>query len=653
MLKMNIKQLTAKFDQLLHRQHAADEQLIGMRSELESLQVAHQALQVAHQALQQQYADAQVAEQQLRCDYESLLASTQSLVDDRARLQSRVAELEAANNKLTNMLWGRRSERRETEGQLQLWDLDEPKLTEQEQAVITAAAEAQRLSDEELLRRLEARRKQRKQTPRSEELPAHFPRRERIFDLNDTEKEGLKYIGDAVTERLCFEKPQMYVDRIVRRKYVKPEDKSAGVIAAAIPPAVVEGGKYDVSIHAAVVSFKYGFHLPTYREQELFSMLGWYPERSTLNELMNQSCELIVPLYDQMRTLLMRDSIVLGDDTQVRLLTRGALSEVDEALLGKRRTKARGKPGSLNQPHNTGPPGKSAAAGSVTSYVWCYRGLDDAYPYNIFDWTLTREHATVGRHLLNFQGTLVGDAFGGNARIAASSAGRIDFAACNVHARREFVHSEKDEPQLSSQALSFYRQLYEIEERGRSMSAADRLVLRQRESVLVWRRMELWLDQLPSSRILPKSPFGKAVGYLRNQWSGLQRYLSNGRLPIDNSATERTIRPWTIGRKNWMFLGHPEAAVSRLQLYSIVSSAARHQLVLTDYLEDVLTQLSIARSTSPQDLEAGSDMLLGLLPDRWAASHPQSVCAGRQQENRERSETTRAKRARRRLASTV
>lgn len=185
-----------------------------------------------------------------------------------------------------------------------------------------------------------------------------------------------------------------------------------------------------------------------------------------------------------------------------------------------------------------------------------------------------------------------------------------------------------------------------------ALSSADRSQLRQSESSLIWRRIKLWLEQLPGNRVLPKSPFGKAVTYLRNQWDALQLYLSDGRLPIDNSQTERTIRPWSIGRKNWMFLGHPDAAVSRLQLYSIVSSAARHQLVLPDYLEDVLMRLSVARSSSPGDLAPGSKLLLSLLPDRWAATHRQSVCVGRRQENATRSETTRARRARRRQAAT-
>jgi transposase len=99
----------------------------------------------------------------------------------------------------------------------------------------------------------------------------------------------------------------------------------------------------------------------------------------------------------------------------------------------------------------------------------------------------------------------------------------------------------------------------------------------------------------------------------------LQDNLSDGRIPIDNIASERTLRPWTIGRKNWLFLGHPEAVERRLQLYSVVSSVVRHQLVLQDYLIDAFGRLSQAQQQSPRDLELGSDLLLSLLPDRWAA----------------------------------
>jgi hypothetical protein len=124
---------------------------------------------------------------------------------------------------------------------------------------------------------------------------------------------------------------------------------------------------------------------------------------------------------------------------------------------------------------------------------------------------------------------------------------------------------------------------------------------------------------------LPKSRFGKAAGYLKNQWVALRRYLDDPRLPIDNDQAEQTIRPLTVGRRNWLFLGHPQAAPGRMQLLSIVSSAQRHHLVMEEYLSDVLRQLADANQHRPEDLELNSPYLRNLLPDPWAEQHPQSI----------------------------
>ena len=148
----------------------------------------------------------------------------------------------------------------------------------------------------------------------------------------------------------------------------------------------------------------------------------------------------------------------------------------------------------------------------------------------------------------------------------------------------------------------------------------------------IWNRMRLWLDGDAVKRALPQSAIGGALGYLRNHWSALMVYLSDGRIPIDNDQSEQTIRPLTVGRANWLFLGHPSAAAGRLQMYSIVSSAHRHHLVIADYLEDVLRRLADAQQNRPADLELGAPYLLELLPDRWASAHPKSVCHDRIEE---------------------
>lgn len=115
-----------------------------------------------------------------------------------------------------------------------------------------------------------------------------------------------------------------------------------------------------------------------------------------------------------------------------------------------------------------------------------------------------------------------------------------------------------------------------------------------------------------------------------------------------NNQSEQTIRPLTVGRRNWMFLGHPAAAPRRMHLLSVVSSAHRHNLVVDDYLADVLEKLADARQRHPERLELNSPYLLDLLPDRWAAAHPGSVRHQRAEEKQDRSEAKRVRRARQR-----
>lgn len=580
----------------------------------------------------------------LRRDYEALVDATRVLTDERDGLLKRAAELEAANGRLVDMLWGRRSERRRESPDQQHLDFggepDEPPSAE-EQEIIEAQAKADAASDLERLRRLEARRKARRERKRrQEEFPPEIERRERTVDLSDDEKEGLKCIGEKVTERLRFERPHMYVEVIKRPQYVVEGQPEEGVRTAPVPLAIVEGCRYDFSVVAAIVTMKCAFHVPTYRQQDWFAQCGWFPRRSTVNDLMNYAVDTVSPLHKQMWRLLLQQRILLGDDTTLRVLLRDSLGEEEWAALGKRRGFRQAEAGPNR---GTGPPG------SATSYAWLYTGLDSPAPYNVFHWSLVHQNSVIDEHLAKYRGIFVGDACGANARLEQRSGGRIVHASCNAHARREFVKAESNDPVLASQAISFYHQLYDVEERGKSLDAAARLALRQREAAPVWNRIERWLDSAPVKRTLPQSAIGRAVGYLRNQWPALQVYLRDGDVPIDNDQSEQTLRPLTVGRSNWLFLGHPRAAPGRLRMYSVVSSAHRHHLVIEDYVEDVLRKLADARQNHPADLEPGSEYLLRLLPDRWASTHPQSVRRGRIDENETVADAKRYRRLRRRL----
>jgi transposase len=589
-------------------------------------------------AMQSEIASLRAEFASLRHDHEALAESTRAISGERDLLRKRVSELEVVNKRLVDMLWGRRSERRsESPDQMQLAFAAEPP-GEEQQEIITAQAKADEATDLELLHRLQARRQARREKrARKEVFPLDIERRERTIDLAEEEKQGLTQIGVKITERMCFEKPHVYIEVIKRPQYVAAGRPEKGVSSAAAPLSIVEGCKYDFSVIAAVCAMKFAFHMPTYRQQDWFGQCGWFPSRSTTNDLVNYAVATIGPLDRQMWHLLLQQSILLGDDTRLRVLLRDALDKEQLANLGKR-----------SRFREAAEAGKSPP-GSAASYAWLYTGLDGFAPYNVFRWSLGHDNAVIHGHLAAYRGVFVGDASGVNSRLEQRSGGRIVTASCNAHARREFVKAESNDPILASQGISFYRQLYDVEERAKTLDAAGRLQLRRREAVPIWDRMERWLASDAANKALPKSAIGGAIGYMRNQWTALRRYLGDGNIPIDNDQSERTIRPLVVGRGNWLFLGHPDAAPGRLQMYSVVSSAHRHHLVIEDYLEDVLRKLADAEQNHPADLAIDSPYLLDLLPNRWALKHPTSVRTGRIDEREDTLDAKRLRRARVRI----
>ncbi len=242
-------------------------------------------------------------------DHEALLVSTQALIEDRSKLQQRVEELEAINQRLVDMLWGRRSERRMDDPNQQNLDFGEAPSDEQPD-VIMAQLQADEALDQQLVLKGAERRRQRKEKQRkTREFPEHLERRELLLDLTDEEKADLKRIGETVTERMRFEKPNVYIERIVRPKYVAQGQPKRGVLSHAPPLSIVEGCKYDFSVIAAILTQKFAFHCPTYRQQNWFVQSGWHPSRSTINDLINVSAEVLNPLFNQMWYLLLQEPI--------------------------------------------------------------------------------------------------------------------------------------------------------------------------------------------------------------------------------------------------------------------------------------------------------------------------------------------------------
>jgi len=269
--------------------------------------------------------------------------------------------------------------------------------------------------------------------------------------------------------------------------------------------------------------------------------------------------------------------------------------------------------------------------GSRTARFWLYRGPAGA-PYNVFDFHESRSRDGPKEFLADYCGWVKVDAYGVDHGVYLGSGERILASCCMAHARRKFDQAKSSHPTRAAEALAFFGELYDIEDRAREMSDAARLALRQDEAAPIVERLKIWLDEQQAS-VLPKLKFGEALGYLHNQWAPLMTYLQDGRLPIDNNDTERDLRALTIGRKNWLFIGSPDAGPRAAVLYTVVASAARHHLDVWAYLTDVM-----------QHLAAGETDLTPLLPDAWAKTHPQNIRAYRRREKESRAAARRTRR---------
>ena len=305
----------------------------------------------------------------------------------------------------------------------------------------------------------------------------------------------------------------------------------------ASPPreeGLVEGNRYYTSVAAEIITGKYGYHMPIYRQQDYFAGSGCTPARSTLLNIQQASALLIVPLIQFFRDEVIASGVMGTDDTRVTLLLP---PEIPEAKAGD--------PKSMRI-HEVFTAVRSEGNTSVSGRMWAYRSM--TIPLNVFDFTVSRHRDGPDVFLENYSGLLMADCYSGYQGIEFRSDSRILRGACGAHARRKVFNARESYPLESATLLAMFRELYDIEDRACEMTVADREALRQHEALPVWQLMEAWLAGPAAEKVLPKSDFGKALNYLRNHWSALQLYLSDGRLPMDNNEVEQLMKQVAVGR---------------------------------------------------------------------------------------------------------
>jgi transposase len=475
------------------------------------------------------------------------------------------------------------------------------------------------------------RRKPRKK--RDESLPAHFPRKEILVDASDADKQcethGEKTLLPEsmwdVREKLVYVPPTAYVEVRKYPKYTCQNQPECGIASAERPTGIVEGDKYDTSVATEILVNKYAYHLPIYRQQDMFAGTGWTPSRSTMLNILTNCYFIIQPLLAYFKQIVLTDPIVACDDTGVTLLYPKVPPDFDLSDPKQKRIAEVFEEALKNEKP------------SINAKMWAYRS--QTIKLNVFDFTVSRHRDGPDSFFEDYSGTILGDCWHGFGSIAWESEGEIVRGACNSHARRKFEDAI-DYPADRRKWMNWYQQLFDIETRAKVLSDEERLLLRQSESKAIWDAMRVELDAIDDRTeqvVLPKSDLRKALNYLRNHWTELTRYLNDSQLPMDNNDCEQLMKQIGLGRKNWLFAGSVAGGERNAGFITLVSSAHRNDLDVWAYVNDILKRLL-----------AGETDYEPMLPWNWAATHPESIRKFRQDERRERDVRKQTERAKRR-----
>lgn len=380
-------------------------------------------------------------------------------------------------------------------------------------------------------------------------------------------------IGEERTFEVDITPPQLYKRVIIRPKYRHRLNRQAPPVLALAPQRPVEGGYASAGLLAYIILSKYLDHLPLYRMEGMSRRWGAVLSRKTMADWVEVVAIWLKPIYDRMRRDLIEGPYVQADETTVRYLD-------PDAKQGKA---SRGNLWVMGNPNGT----------------------------LIFDWRTSREHAGADHLLRGFTGVLQADGYQAYDAYQAKTEGVVR-VGCLAHVRRKWYDSLKERPREAHLALRIIARIYARESKYREeqLDGESRTVRRRAEQTECFARLHR-LARICRERVLHKSELGKAASYTLSQWPTLAPLLENGLAEIDNNLIENAIRPSAIGKKNWLFIGSPEAGGRSAIIYSVLLTCQKFKVDPHDYLRDVLTRLPGM---------SNQDDLTGLMPQNWKAN---------------------------------
>jgi transposase len=342
------------------------------------------------------------------------------------------------------------------------------------------------------------------------------------------------------------------------------------VITAPMPKPAAPGSLASPSALAFTMVQKYVMGMPLYRQEQQFAHLGVDLSRQTLaNWLLRAADTWLQPLYERMHAHLLTQEVLHADETTVQVLR------------------------------------EDGRAAESQSYMWLYRTGRVGPKIVLYDYQKTRGGEHPRSFLPGYKGYLHVDGYPGYHKVAGAT-----LVGCWAHARRKFDEALKALPDDKQKAavtaregLEFCNRLFAIEREIQSASPEERLKARTERSRSVVDEFLAWLrTQRP--RVLPKSTLGLAIAYCLNQWDKLVVFLKDERLELDNNRSERSIKPFVIGRKNWLFSNTPRGARASSMIYSVIETAKENGLNPLTYLTWLFEEMpQLADLTDPAALD--------------------------------------------------
>lgn len=450
---------------------------------------------------------------------------------------------------LKHRQFGRRSEKY-TEEQLQLFDdLEVPPETEPEDSCL-----------DEINVPAHRRKKNRA-------LPKDLPKETVHYDLDDNEKIcacgcNLQKIGEDIYQQLEYIPASVKVKEHIKSKYACPKCDDS-VKTAVMPKQPIPKSIATPGLLAHVIISKYVDHLPLYRQEQMFQRLNIGIKRKTLCNWILKCADLLKPMAMLLKSYILQQPYIRADETTVNVLS--------------------------NEQKNS-------------SYMWVMMGGvlgSEAVFYKHYSGR-TKNHAN--DFLAGYVGYLQTDGYHGYNDFREQK--EVVNLGCWAHARRKFhdvVKASKNKGAAYT-AMSFITKLYRVEKdiKTRDLNILQIYQYREQNAQPILNDFKIWLDKT-TSRVPPKSALGKAIQYTLNQWPYLIVYIKDGNLDIDNNAIERMIKPFAVGRKNWLFCGNDIGAEASAILYSLVQSCKVNQIDPYQYFRTILTELP--NRTTDQSLD--------------------------------------------------